>query len=180
MQARYHPSLIALHWLMALAIIAMLVSGIVIEEMELTKAVKYDLLQLHKSTGVILLLALVVRIILKLRFKAPALPANFNDKDRQLANAGHVLLYVLMAIMTLSGWIMVSASKYGLPTIVYGLFEFPHIPFIESGDKVFSQLGHVLHGVGSKIMILMLIIHIAAVIKHKVSHHTNLVKRIWW
>ena len=48
-----------------------------------------------------------------------------------MAKLVHRSLYALIIMIPISGWIMVSASVYGLPTFVFGLFEWPHIPGID-------------------------------------------------
>ncbi len=64
MKNNYHISIILLHWIMALAIFLMLISGVIMEYVNIDKKLKFDLYQYHKSLGVLLLIALFIRIFL--------------------------------------------------------------------------------------------------------------------
>jgi len=79
--------------------------------------------------------------------------------------------------MPISGWIMVSSSIYGLPTIVFGLVEFPHFPGI-AADQEIEELAKAIHGWLGLFFGLLIIIHIAAVIKHTVIDRHNLLHRM--
>lgn len=176
---RYHSFNIVLHWLMAIGFLFMLASGIIAEFGGLEKPLRFNVFQWHKSTGVLLLLCLVARIITRLAYKAPDLPAIFSSFEIKAAKLGHLTLYAAMILMLGSGWVIVSSSSYGLPTIVFGWFEWPHIPDIQ-GDKTIRSIGGGIHFYVAWIFIALITGHIAMVVKHKLSHHVNLMKRMWW
>lgn len=177
--ARYHSALIILHWMIALTIIGMLTSGFVMEFAPLEKSAKFELYQLHKSTGVIVLWLVALRIITRLITTIPDLPAAINKMEQKLAKLGHLGLYAGMIIMPVSGWVLVSSSSYGLPTMVYNLFEWPHIPGI-SGNEAIHETGELLHGIGAYGLAFLVLAHIAATIKHAIKEKINLLPRMWW
>lgn len=74
---------------------------------------------------------------------------------------------------------MVSASVYGLPTIVFGWFEWPHIPNLQ-GNEIAENLAKDAHFYLAILFGLMLFAHIGAVVKHAVKDKENLMTRIWW
>ena len=176
---RYHSVAIILHWIMAIAFLLMLGSGLVMTSLELSKSLKFSMYQWHKSLGVVLLLTFFVRIAWRLFHKPPALPARIKGLEAFAAKAGHWALYACMLIMPLSGWVIVSASVYGLPTIVFGWFEWPHIPDL-TGNMIIKEGAEEVHEIMAWIFIALIAGHVAAVIKHAVIDKENIAARMWW
>ena len=176
---RYHSAAIILHWVMAVAFILMLSSGLTLEYVELEKQFKFELFQWHKSLGVLLLVAVALRIAVRLWQKPPALPAVFPKWEVIASKLGHFGLYVVMIAMPVSGWLMVSSSSYGLPTMVFNAFEWPHFPGIAANDSVNGAMKFI-HWLGAWAFLALLAGHIGAVIKHYLFDHENLLRRMWW
>ena len=176
---RYNNIAIILHWVMALAFFMMLGSGIVMEYADIDNSLKFQLYQWHKSGGVLLLLAFFLRIVWRLISHAPKLPETFQSWEKFAAKAGHIGLYALMLLLPLSGWVMVSSSVYGLPTIVFDIFEWPHIPGLEGNEEVenMAKFAHFIFAIAFGLLILG---HIGAVIKHAVIDKENILKRMWF
>lgn len=177
---RYHAFAIILHWVMALAFFVMLASGFVMVQDDLLVASdKYKVYQWHKSGGVLLLLAFFVRLVVRIMTHPPHLPAYFKRLDVIAAKVGHWALYGLMLAMPITGWVMVSSSVYGLPTIVFDMFEWPHIPGI-SGDETINEIAKNAHEFLAFVFLGVILLHIAAVIKHAVIDKDNLLTRMGW
>ena len=172
-RSTYHPFSILLHWIMAIAFGLMFASGFSMGFLTLSPAFKFNLYQWHKSLGVILLGAFFVRLVIRLWAGGPLMPESFAKWKKFAAKAGHLGLYVLMVAMPISCWIMVSSSMYGLPTIVFGLVEFPHFPGI-AADQEIEEFAKALHGWLGLFFGLLIIIHIAAVIKQVLLVGKNL------
>lgn len=176
---RYNSLAIILHWVMALAILLMLASGLSLEYLKLEPGFKFNLYQWHKSLGVLVLWAATLRLGIRLMTTPPALPASFAKYEVTLAKLGHWGLYALMFALPISGWVMVSSSIYGLPTIVFGWFEWPHIPGIAANPKV-SELAKITHWYLALGLLALLVGHVGAVVKHAVIDKHNLLTRMWW
>ncbi len=176
---RYHSAAIILHWVMAVAFILMLGSGLVLEYAELQQQFKFQLFQWHKSLGVLLVIAVALRLAVRLWQKPPALPASFRHWEAVAAHLGHAGLYALMIVMPLSGWVMVSSSPYGMPTIVFGLFEWPHLPGLAANAAI-NGAAKTAHWLGAWAFLALLAAHIGAVAKHTVCERENLLTRMWW
>ena len=138
---------------------------------------KFNLIQWHKSLGILLLIAVVMRITLRLVYRPPAYPVSLKKWDKTAAKAGIWLLYGAMFIMPVSGWIMVSSSSYGLPTIVFGWFKWPHIPNL-FGNETLRGLSGTTHEYTAYIFIALISIHVLAVIKHIIMDRINLLPRM--
>ncbi len=173
MTERYTAVAIALHWATAVSIVGLVVAGVwmvnaIKSPDTATRAAAYDTYQLHKSLGLTVLVLSIVRLIWRLIHRAPPMPAGMTPFQRKAAHGTHVLFYVLMIGMPLAGWAMVSASKFGLPTIVFGLFEWPHIGWVENlADKDAAETAfkaaHKYMGYG---LAALLALHVGAALKH--------------
>lgn len=176
---RYDAVVIALHWVMAVAVLLMLGSGLTMRYIELPQSLLFNLYQWHKSLGVLLLLAFFLRLGWRLTHTPPALPASIVGLEALAAKGGHWALYAVMILLPLSGWVMVSASVYGLPTIVFGWFEWPHIPGIAANTAI-SDVSKTVHWWLAVAMMLLLTGHVGAVLKHAVIDEENIFSRMWW
>ena len=175
---RYSIAAIILHWIMGIGFLLMLGSGLTFENWDnMPQNLKFNVIQWHKSLGVLLLCAVVLRLVLRFIIKPPSLPAKLSNFDKIAAKAGHWALYAAMIIMPVSGWIMVSSSSYGLPTIVFNWFEWPHIPDL-AGNREMRQLSGGTHEYTAYIFIGLIALHIAAVVKHYIVDRINLLPRM--
>src|ERR1700732_2364557 len=96
-----------LHWVMAVCILAMLFIGV---GMVSTVMPKYlTLVSIHKPLGIAILVLALVRLVVRLRFGAPSLPAGWPEPMKVAAQLSHYAFYVLMIAMPLIGWGMLSA-----------------------------------------------------------------------
>lgn len=130
---RYTTIAIVLHWGIALGILAMLAMGLAMTHAPIAPLWKFKLYQWHKSVGITILLLALLRLLWRLWHKPPALPA-MPRWEKGAAEGTHVVLYGLMIGMPLVGWAVVSASPLNIPTVLYGVIPWPHIP-------VFADLG---------------------------------------
>jgi cytochrome b561 len=156
---RFTPLQRALHWLMAICILAMLFVGV---GMVSTVAPKYlGLIALHKTLGITLLILVVIRLGVRLRYGAPALPSDLPIPMKLAAQLSHYLLYGLMIVMPLLGWAMLSAADY--PVVLLGGVRLP--PILPQSDRLHSLLWDAHHYLGLAFFALILL-HLAAALYH--------------
>lgn len=160
-----YPVLMRLiHWLMAVIILTLLAVGFLMTGWWSTRSFTGNLFFWHKSFGVLILILIIVRIGTRLyyRYQLPSmtmLPAF----ERILANHVHYLLYLLMIIMPLSGYLMSSfhPKSPGVP-----LF-FVYLPnWFEKNQELASYFATV-HYYAAYCLVLLLFLHISGVIKHR-------------
>lgn len=166
---RYDPVAITLHWVMAVGILVLLAMGIVMTQAHIAPLLKFKLYQLHKSIGITVLLAGVVRLLWRLGHRTPALPATMPPIERRAAIATHWVLYLFILALPLSGWAVVSASPLSIPTVLYGLWLWPHIPFLanlENKAPVEDALQWV-HAIGAWLLCGVIALHLSAALRHR-------------
>ncbi len=166
MPENYTKVAIALHWIIGVAIIIMLVMGMVMEDVP--DDYKFLAYQTHKSVGLTILLLSFVRLFWRLSHRAPPLPATMAGWEITVSKITHVAFYVLMIGLPLSGWALVSASPRNIPTMWFGLFEWPKLPVLADvvdKEAVSDGFGEV-HEVLANITIALLALHVGAALKH--------------
>ncbi|MBI3419361.1 MAG: cytochrome b [Proteobacteria bacterium] len=163
---RYHAVAISLHWLIAVLIIANLAIGLLFGYM--ARPDRFWFMQLHKSFGITVLALTCARLSWRLFCKPPPEPASLKGWELWAAQAVHVLLYVLMFAIPLSGWVLVSSSPLHIPTVLFWSIPWPHLPFLDSlGDaKAFSHQAGEIHGLLAYGMIGLLVLHVGAALRH--------------
>jgi cytochrome b561 len=177
---RYHSLSIVLHWFIALALLFMFASGLYMVNADISKADQYRLFQIHKASGVAVLWALILRIGTRAFTHAPALPDSLDHQQIFKAKLGHVFLYVALITMPLSGWLMVSASPFGLPTFVFvDWIKWPHIPGV-ARNKTIETLANNVHWITASVLVTLIIGHVSALVWHYKKHNLNLMTRMWW
>lgn len=177
---RYHTLSILLHWTIVLGLLFMFVSGLYMVYADISKADQYKLFQVHKAAGVVMLWGILLRVCVRLFTKAPPLPAELNQVEAKRAKLGHIGLYCALMLMPLSGWLMVSASPFGLPTFVFvDWIKWPHIPGV-ARNKTIESIANYTHWITAITLALLILGHIAAVLWHKRAHKVNLLNRMWW
>jgi len=172
---KYHISSRIFHWAMAIIIISAICLGVYMTEfLPKDASNRSELYGLHKSLGILVLLLIFPRIINRFINKPPALPETIKKIDQILAHAGHIVLYILMILVPLSGYLM--SNSYGYRVKLFSI----EMPFIIEKNyelgKIFSSLHYYL-GYG---ILFMVLIHIAAVVKHRFfdSKENDVLKRM--
>ena len=113
---RYHPALIVLHWLLALAIVLAFIFGsIVLDPMANDNVHKPGLLRMHVTLGILILVFTFVRLAVRIRSAKPAPLVTGKPLMDKVAVAIHHLLYTLTILTALGGVALAySADLFGV------------------------------------------------------------------
>ena len=166
--ARYTAVAIILHWVMALGIAALATIGLVMTHLTLSPLRLFQLYQWHKSIGITILLAAVLRLGWRLLKPPPALPASMPPAERRAATVSHGLLYAFLFALPLTGWALVSVSIYNIPTVLYGIVPWPHLPVLSTlTDKApVEAVMKRVHAYGAWALIALVFLHATAALRH--------------
>ncbi|MDR3424375.1 MAG: cytochrome b [Alphaproteobacteria bacterium] len=162
----YTKTAIALHWLIALALIFMLGLGWGFADIP-SGETKTALIQVHKSVGITILLLGLARIGWRLSHRVPPLPDAMPAWEKRAARIVHTLLYIATIEMPLSGWAMVSANPHG-PLTLFGILPWPYLHFLPA-DVNKAEIARLLfdaHGFSASFLALLIAGHAAAALKH--------------
>jgi len=184
MTDQWHPLMKALHWLMAVLLIAMLAFGFAMSRLAHTAVETgdysatilgfslFDAYQLHKSFGVLLFGLVLARLVVRL-LTQPAQHKELTSFEAIASHLVHIALYVLMFSLPLSGWMLASSSNLGLPTIVFGIFHLPHpISPNASAEWIFGWM----HFQGGCALAALAFLHVLAALKHHFVNQDSILR----
>lgn len=176
----YGLTAILFHWTMAVLIMAMLAFGLYLKQVPRNDPSLFELYQLHKSVGFVILALAVLRLVWRLVNPSPKLPDNMPALERLAARFGHVGLYALMFALPVTGWFMVSASPWGIPTVVFNILPIPHLPYPDAlGTREKAEaFFKMLHEYGAYLLIALSALHVAAALKHHFIARDDTLKRM--
>lgn len=179
-RTRYSAVAMLLHWLIAALIFANIWYGWRMGQLK--GLAQYELFQLHKSIGISVLVLSLVRLGWRLIVAPPPLPASMTRIERAIAGVTHWLLYGFMIILPLTGWVIVSASPYNLPTVLFKTVPWPHLAFVHdlpmmTRKLIEDQVGDVHEWLAWSLLALAAL-HIAAAIKHLVWDRDDVAARM--
>ncbi len=152
---------ISLHWLMAIGIFGTFGLGLYMVELTYYDTWYRGSLDLHKSIGLTLMFVWILRIIWRWSNTSPQITGNALEK--KAAHTVHLLLYVVMLALMITGYLISTADGRGIA--VFGLFEIPALSIsFENQEDIAGEI-HWLLAWG---LILMVGLHAMAAIKHHV------------
>jgi cytochrome b561 len=168
---RYARPLIALHWLIGIAIIAMIAIGLYMVGLPRGLPFKASLINFHKSLGLTIFLLVLMRIVVRTVYGRPPLPP-MRAWQRAAARATQGLLYVAMVGMPLTGYLGSSFNTYG--TRFWGIL----LPKWGWDDKGLRHFWFTIHEISAWILIALIVLHIAGALKHQLVDKDGLMRRM--
>lgn len=157
---RYTATAITLHWLTVLLVFTAFPLGLYMHELALSP-LKLKLVNYHKWLGVTIFLLTVMRLAWRAAHTPPPLPETIPLWQQRAAHGLHLLLYMLLLVIPLSGWLMSSAK--GVPVVYLGLIQ---LPDLVAKDKALGNLLAEVHELLNFGMLALVGLHVAAALKH--------------
>ncbi len=170
--ASYTRTAISLHWLIALAIIATFALGVYMQDLPLSPD-KLRLYSWHKWAGVTIFLLVLIRLAWRLGHRPPGPSAGTPAWEHRAASLVHLLLYVLMIAVPVSGWLMSSAK--GVRTVWFGVLPLPDL--LEK-DKALGELLLGVHRTLNFSMAALVLVHVGAALKHHLIDRDEVLARM--
>ena len=157
---RYSYTAITLHWLIALLLAFQIALGWALEGNNSPEL--FARYQLHKSIGISILLLSLARLVIRLFVSRP--PASDGPAwTRALASTVHWLFYLVMILGPITGWLLVSTARVQVPTLLFGLVPWPHLPV----GRSWHESAESIHGAMAWLAIGLFALHIAGAFRHQ-------------
>ncbi|WP_274626691.1 cytochrome b [Arvimicrobium flavum] len=173
--AGYGWGAILLHWVIALLFIGEFALGWTMVRLE-SQRTAFELIQLHKAFGFLLLGLVVLRLGWRAANTRPDLPPTLGSLEAMAAHAAHWLLYVAMFVAPLTGWALVSVSVLDIPSMPFGLFVVPNLPMQMSDEaETFWAAAHEVLAWGA---IAIVALHALAALRHHFWLKDDVLKRM--
>ena len=169
----YTRTAIFMHWLMAVLVLVAFPVGIIMHEMPFSPD-KLRLMSYHKWLCVTIFLLLLARLAWRATHKPAPLLQDIPQWQKTAATGVHVLLYVLLFAIPLSGWLMSSAK--GFQTVYFGILP---LPDLLGKDKLLADILSEVHEMLNITLLILFSAHVLAALKHHfVDHDATLVRML--
>ncbi len=157
------------HWLSAAVLIIQIPLGFYLVDLDFDDK-RLTIESVHVTMGLSIFYLTILRLIYKLFNPTPTLGNNIFAGQRIIAKLNHILLYISILVITISG-----ALKKLFNGEMLDLFLF-NLEIKDNFDL--AELFYEIHIMGNYILIALISLHVLAVIIHKVLFKENLLKRI--
>jgi cytochrome b561 len=169
---RYTRTAAWMHWTGALLFICACGVGLYMVELP-TSVQRLKLMNWHKWLGIGVLLLTLLRLGWRLGHRPPPPQAGGSRLQQRVASAAHGLLYLLMLGVPLLGWAYSSAA--GFPITWLGLLPLPDwVP----RDRELAAVLKPWHRIASFALIGLVLLHVAAALKHQLIDRDGLLSRM--
>lgn len=175
MPGSYSTRLKALHWLVALVIVGTSILGFTFSDMPRGPE-KNELLRLHASIGLLVLMLMALRLGVRLRDGAPAPLDPSTPRLNRTAKAAHWLMYGIVALLIVAGMFALFTVGWGVP--FFGLFEVPSL-FAER-DMALHHLFETIHKGAWWTLAVLVGTHVLAALWHHGVKRDGTLSRIWF
>ena len=163
---RYHPLLVALHWLIALMIIGMLIGGFfVVSRIPNGDPGKVQLLMGHMIGGVSILTLILIRLGVRLSTARPTPAETGNPLLDKLGRFNHYAFYVIVIVIALSG--IATAKISGLSETVFNHTGAP----LPEHFEIYPTFR--VHAILNLLLAALVILHIVAALWRSESPFKN-------
>ncbi|PXX47651.1 cytochrome b [Undibacterium pigrum] len=156
---------ISLHWIIAILIIGLCAVGLY-----MTRAEAWALYPVHKSLGVLVLVAAILRVIWRIKNGWPAAVAEYSRLEQITAKIIKWVLITGTIALPLSGMLFSGASGHGFG--IFGLVLVPaqHMPGnpaeVLAYSEFWAKAGASLHQASAYLLIAAILLHLAGACKH--------------
>lgn len=171
----YDPVAIAFHWLIGVALIGQIVFGVLLDELAPRGTpARGAIINLHKSTGIVLGLLIVARLAWRLTHRPPGWDLRLmSEWQQRAARVGHRALYTCMLVMPLSGYLGSNFSARGIRFFGHSWPAWgPDLPAV-------SNLFNGVHIVTGWLFGVLIIGHVLIAAKHALINRDGVFGRIW-
>ena len=174
MEARFTRTAILMHWLIALLLAAQFGFGWLLEDIPRNTPARGYFVNLHKSTGILLGVLILLRIVWRLTHKPPRLPLSMARWQQRAAHVSHLAMYGCMLLMPLSGYLASNFSKHGIK--FFNAWKWA--PW-GSDDKLLYTIFNQTHQVSAWLLAALVALHLLALVKHALIDRDRLFSRMW-
>ncbi len=170
--ARYGAVAQFFHWAIVVLVVTQFVLASIADELPLGAA-KVIMLARHKSVGITILGLVLLRLLWRWLNPVPAVPEATAPWQRLAARVSHFLLYALLLVTPVFGWLMSSARNF--PVSWFGVFTLPD--FIQPSEQAFDFF-HQAHEMLAVSLLIVALVHMAAALKHHFIDRDNVLRRM--
>jgi cytochrome b561/polyisoprenoid-binding protein YceI len=166
---RYSAGAVILHWLLALAMAFQIALGFAMPH---SGPHSFAPMQLHKSIGISILLLTLIRLGWRLVSRPPdTIEVGWTALA---ARTVHWAFYAVLLLGPITGWIIVSTAPLHVPTMLFGIVPWPHLPL----PPALNGTAEEVHETLSWIAVGLFLLHVAGALRHQFLLRDPVIKRM--
>ncbi|MCH9691742.1 MAG: cytochrome b [Gammaproteobacteria bacterium] len=171
-QYRYGLVAITLHWLMAPAIIGNFALGLWMTGLSYQHPWYHQAPQIHKSIGILLFMALLLRLLWRWGNQSPKLEPSPHWQIL-IAKLTHRVIYCVLLMIVFSGYLISTAD--GRSIDVFGWFDVPATIYNIDGQE---DIAGEVHEWLAWSLIVLVVIHALAALKHHFYNRDSTLRKM--
>ena len=168
-----------LHWLIAVLVLANLAGGLLLVQLgfegvtELLGGPGRDTLYgFHKTTGLIVLALMLIRLFVRLDRGRPAYDPPIPAWQRLVSRLVHYLFYVLLIAMPILGWMATDTLNF--PVQFFGW----NLPQFIAKNKAIGEMLYDWHGIVGWTILALVLVHVGAGLMHWLNPRDGVFRRM--
>ena len=158
-----------LHWLSAILLLVQIPLGFYLVDLDFGEE-RISLENVHVILGLIIFYIVIIRLVNKILNPTPKLDPGIFKGQVFLAKMNHILLYLAILSITISG---ILKKLFNGESLVIFFKEIQIKDNFELADQFYN-----IHIFSNYIILFLIVIHLVAVIVHKLFFKDNLLKKI--
>ena len=159
-----------MHWISAILLFIQIPLGFYLVDLDFGPE-RLTVEDIHVTMGLSIFYLVILRLLYKIFNPTPELEPSVFKGQKFLAKLNHVMLYVTILSITISG-ILKKLFNGETLTIIFKKIK------IQDNFEL-GELFYDIHVISNYLLIVLIIIHILAVITHKLFFNDNLLKRMF-
>jgi cytochrome b561 len=163
-----------LHWIVAALVLSTFPVGVLMVDGGFSRPIQDSLYIYHKNIGVVILLLVLLRLLYRAMNPPPPLPDSVQGMQRLAAHGTHVLLYVLLLVMTISGYVRVKAGGFPIEYL-----DALGMPALVPVSKPLAETAKAIHGTARFALFALILLHIGAAAFHGIVKKDGVFGRMW-
>ena len=166
----------ALHWIGATMILLLLVHGWWMTHL----APRPDRLAHyagHSALGYDLLALSVLRLLWRWINPVPALPVELRPWERRAARFGHFSLYVLIFVVSVTGWLLATTFRAPMTADLFGINVPPLVTSVDRSVRGWIEESHMLL---AYVLAAFVAVHVLGALQHHLFKHNDVLRRMTW
>lgn len=169
----YGALMVLMHWVVAVAVIGLFALGYWMVDLTYYHGWYNKGPDIHRSVGMLLLFLMVFRVVWRGVNKKPAPLPDHGRWEVLSAQAVHLLLYALLFVAMISGYLITSAD--GSAIDVFGWFS---VPSVTGQIKGLEDTAGFVHYWSTWALVALSAAHAVAAVKHHVVDRDNTLRRM--
>lgn len=174
MAYRYPPAARWFHWITVALVLVIATLGLWMTYLEpKDEAFKFLLYDIHQSTGAVLFVLVLLRLLRRLAIPPAPLPLRLPALVRFAARTNHALLYTMLLIQPVLGFL--DTNAWGFPLHWARLVE---IPSPLGRNEAIAPILSALHWYGAALLLVLIAAHLCGVFYHGAIRRDGVLRRM--